>query len=49
MMAAVKPFISDFTPEKFLDAMSRLVDRNRLEADYRKYILEGQDFDFRPD
>lgn len=49
MMAAVKPFINDFTPEKFLKAMSRIVDWDRLEADYRKYILEGQDIDFRPD
>ena len=49
MMQAVKPFLDSFTEEKFLDAMSGLMDRDRLERDYRKYILEGQDFDFLPD
>lgn len=46
MMQAVKPFIDDFTAEKFLDAMAGLMDRDRLEKDYRRYILEGKDFDF---
>ena len=49
MMKAIKPFIDDFSAEKFLDAMATLMDRERLERDYKKYILEGQDFDFRPD
>ncbi len=46
MMEAVKPFVDDFTAEKFLDAMAGLMDRDRLEKDYRRYILEGKDFDF---
>lgn len=49
MMKAVKPFIDDFSAEKFLDAMSTLMDRERLERDYKKYILEGRNFDFRPE
>lgn len=48
-MKAIKPFIDDFSAEKFLDAMATLMDRERLERDYKKYILEGQDFDFRPE
>lgn len=49
MMKAVKPFIDNFSAEKFLDAMSTLMDRERLERDYKKYILEGRNFDFRPE
>jgi len=45
-MQTVKPFIDDFTAEKFLDAMAGLMDRERLEKDYRTYIVEGKDFDF---
>lgn len=46
MMEAVKPFVDDFTAEKFLDAMAGLMNRERLEKDFRRYILEGKDFDF---
>lgn len=49
MMKAVKPFLNDFSADKFLDAMSILMDRKRLEKDYQKYILEGKDFDYHPD
>ena len=49
MMQAVKPFIDDFTAEKFLDAMAGLMDRERLEKDYRTYIVEGMDFKFLPE
>lgn len=46
MMDAVRPFLDDFTADKFLDAMSVLMEKERLEKDYKKYILEGRDFDF---
>lgn len=46
MMKAVKPFLEDFSADKFLEAMSTLMDRERLENDYKKYILDGTDFDF---
>lgn len=49
MMQAVKPFINDFTAEKFLNAMAGLMNRERLENDYRTFILEGKDFDFFPE
>ncbi len=49
MMQTVKPFIDDFTAEKFLDAMAGLMDRERLEKDYRTYIVEGKDFEFLPE
>ena len=48
-MQAVKPFIDDFTAEKFLTAMASLMDKERLEKDYEKYILQGVDFDFLPE
>ncbi|MBQ9666311.1 MAG: hypothetical protein IJ635_01480 [Bacteroidaceae bacterium] len=46
MMQAVKPFLDDFSAEKFLDAMAKLMDRKRLEKDYQTYMQEGKDFDF---
>ena len=49
MMQTVKPFIDDFTAEKFLDAMAGLMDRERLEKDYRTYFVEGKDFEFLPE
>ncbi len=49
MMEAVKPFIYDFTVEKFLDAMAGLMDRERLERDFQTYIVEGKDFAFLPE
>ncbi|MCR4965127.1 MAG: hypothetical protein K6A41_05680 [Bacteroidales bacterium] len=49
MMKEVKPFLNDFTPEKFLDAMSRLMDRDRLLRDYEKYIVKGENFVFTPE
>lgn len=33
----------------YLDAMSKYIDRDRLDEDYRKYIAEGRDFEFNPD
>ena len=49
MMDAVKPFLHDFSQEKFLEAMGGLIGKERAEADFRKYILKGQDFDYRPE
>ncbi len=49
MMDAVKPFLHDFSQERFLEAMGGLIGKERAEADFRKYILEGQDFDYRPE
>ena len=49
IMEAVKPFIDDFTAEKFLTAMASLMDKERLQKDYEKYILQGADFDFLPE
>ena len=46
MMEAVRPFLDDFTAEKFLDAMAVLMEKERLEKDYKQYILEGRDFDY---
>ncbi|MGM9685289.1 MAG: hypothetical protein ACI3YI_03560 [Bacteroidaceae bacterium] len=48
MMKAVKPFLDDFSAEKFIEAMSKLMDRKRLEKDYRQFIVDGKDFDFFP-
>ena len=49
MMQAVKPYLKDFSEEKFLNAMAGLMDRERLERDYQTYIIEGKDFEFRPE
>jgi len=49
IMEAVKPFIDDFTAEKFLTAMASLMDKERLQKDYEKYILQGADSDFFPE
>lgn len=49
MMQAVKPYLKDLTAEKILEAMATLMDKERLERDYRTYILEGRDFDFLPE
>ena len=49
MMDAVKPFLHGFSQDRFLDAMGGLIGKERAEADFRKYILEGQDFDYRPE
>lgn len=49
IMKAVKPFIDDFSEDKFLEAMASLMSRERLESDYRNYILEGKDFEFHPE
>lgn len=49
MMQAVKPFLADFSADKFIDAMAEFIDRDLLEKDYRKYIVEGRDFDFLPE
>ncbi|MBR1435845.1 MAG: hypothetical protein IJ584_12145 [Bacteroidales bacterium] len=46
MMDSLRPLIHDFSEEGFLSAMASLMGRERLERDYRKYILEGKDFDF---
>ncbi len=49
MMEAVRPFLDDFSAEKFLDATGGLMDRERLDREYKKYILDGNDFDFSPE
>lgn len=49
MMYAVKPFLADFSSDKFIDAMAEFIDRDLLEKDYRNYIIEGHDFDFLPE
>lgn len=49
MMQAVKPYLSDFSAEKFLNAMGGLMDKERLERDYQTYIMEGKDFEFAPE
>ena len=49
MMQAFKPFLHDFSGEKLVNALATTMDRERLEQDYRKYIIEGKDFDFKPE
>lgn len=49
MMDEIKPFLHDFTPERFLSAMGKFIPMERVEDDYRTFMVEGRDFVFKPE